>query len=77
MQYEEASYEELSKKLPALPANVRYVWHRNSCYDWGAWGWLLLRSGQVQINKYRYVAGAGAWCCHTQIAASSAGHSHF
>jgi hypothetical protein len=35
-------------RLPALPANARYVAHANECYDWGTFGWLLLRSGQVR-----------------------------
>jgi len=28
--------------------------HQNECYDWGTYGWLLLKSGMVDINQYRY-----------------------
>jgi hypothetical protein len=40
--------------LPQLPQHARYVNHQNECYDWGTYGWLLLRSGLVNIKQYRY-----------------------
>lgn len=40
--------------LPELPAHAKYVHHRNECYDWGTYGWLLLRSGMVDITVYKY-----------------------
>jgi hypothetical protein len=53
MQYDDATFAYTMKRLPALPHNARYIWHRNSCYDWGAWGWLLQDSGMVQLERYR------------------------
>lgn len=41
-------------RLPALPANARYVMHSNECYDWGAVGWLLLRSGKIDLSRFKY-----------------------
>lgn len=41
--------------LPKLPSNARYVQHDNECYDWGTFGWLLLKSGQVKPSKYKYI----------------------
>eukprot|EP00879_Flechtneria_rotunda_P012042 GHRR01012577.1.p1 GENE.GHRR01012577.1~~GHRR01012577.1.p1 ORF type:complete len:347 (+),score=93.53 GHRR01012577.1:547-1587(+) len=40
--------------LPDPPAHAKYVHHRNECYDWGTYGWLLLESGMVDIKQYRY-----------------------
>ena len=40
--------------LPKLPRNAKYIQHRNECYDWGALGWLLLRSGKVNMSKFTY-----------------------
>ena len=40
--------------LPELPPNARYVHHANECYDWGTFGWLLLESGHVRLNNYKY-----------------------
>ena len=30
-----------SLHLPQLPANARYVAHKNECYDWGTYAWAL------------------------------------
>ncbi len=35
--------------LPALPRNARYVVHKNECYDWGTFGWLLA-SKQARVD---------------------------
>jgi hypothetical protein len=40
--------------LPELPAHAKYVHHQNECYDWGTYGWLLLRSGMVDISAYKF-----------------------
>lgn len=40
-------------ELPALPANARYVYHANECYDWGTIGWALA-SGLVDTEPYTY-----------------------
>lgn len=40
--------------LPPLPSNAKYVPHKNECYDWGAVGWLLLRSGHVDLSRFTY-----------------------
>ncbi len=40
--------------LPELPMHAQYVPHANECYDWGSYGWLLLRSGHVNVTAYRY-----------------------
>ena len=29
------------RRLPRLPANARYVLHKNECYDWGTYAWAL------------------------------------
>lgn len=42
-------------KLPTLPSNAKYVQHKNECYDWGTFGWLLLKSGHVSPSKYKYI----------------------
>ncbi|KAL3146682.1 hypothetical protein ABBQ32_000910 [Trebouxia sp. C0010 RCD-2024] len=42
-------------KLPPIPANAKYVQHKNECYDWGTFGWLLLKSGHVTPSKYKYI----------------------
>ncbi len=47
-----ASQAQPPSGLPALPANARYVYHPNECYDWGTVGWLL-QSGLVQPSKYK------------------------
>ena len=41
--------------LPDLPKNARYVKHNNECYDWGTFGWLLLKSGQIKLKQYKYI----------------------
>jgi hypothetical protein len=41
LQSDESSPAAAAGRLPDLPANARYVWHRNSCYDWGSFGWLV------------------------------------
>ena len=28
-------------RFPTLGENAMYVFHRNECYDWGTYGWLL------------------------------------
>eukprot|EP00882_Tetradesmus_deserticola_P016554 GHRQ01017688.1.p1 GENE.GHRQ01017688.1~~GHRQ01017688.1.p1 ORF type:complete len:308 (+),score=99.69 GHRQ01017688.1:374-1297(+) len=40
--------------LPELPAHAKYVHHQNECYDWGTYGWLLLRSGMLDISTYSF-----------------------
>jgi hypothetical protein len=40
--------------LPDLPAHAAYLRHKNECYDWGSYGWVLLQTGLVNIAKYRY-----------------------
>lgn len=40
--------------LPPLPGNAAYVYHKNSCYDWGTYGWLLRTSGVVDYRQYKY-----------------------
>jgi hypothetical protein len=40
--------------LPDLPAHAAYLRHKNECYDWGSYGWVLLQTGLVNIGKYRY-----------------------
>ena len=42
-------------KLPPIPANAKYVQHKNECYDWGTFGWLLLKSGHVTPSKYTFI----------------------
>lgn len=39
--------------LPELPANARYVWHENKCFDWGTFGWAF-ESGEVVPAGYKY-----------------------
>ena len=39
--------------LPPAPANVRFEYHPNSCYDWGTFGWLL-DTGKIQPAGYKY-----------------------
>lgn len=39
--------------LPRLPKNARYVVHRNECYDWGTFGWVL-KSGVVDVTSFKY-----------------------
>lgn len=39
--------------LPDLPPNADYVYHKNQCYDWGTFGWIL-RSGAIDLGKYQY-----------------------
>lgn len=41
-------------QLPDLPPHAAYVRHPNECYDWGSYGWLLLRTGLVAIQQYQY-----------------------
>lgn len=41
-------------QLPELPAHATYVTHKNKCYDWGSYGWLLLQTGYVNSAQYRY-----------------------
>ena len=41
-------------RLPILPTNARYILHKNECYDWGAVGWLLLRSGKIHLSRFKY-----------------------
>ncbi|KAL0053416.1 hypothetical protein WJX82_005424 [Trebouxia sp. C0006] len=43
------------EKLPRLPPNAKYVQHKNECYDWGTFGWLLLKSGHVSPSKYKFI----------------------
>jgi len=43
------------EKLPRLPPNAKYVQHKNECYDWGTFGWLLLKSGHVSSSKYKFI----------------------
>lgn len=43
------------QKLPRLPPNAKYVHHKNECYDWGTFGWLLLKSGHVSSSKYKFI----------------------
>lgn len=40
-------------ELPALPPNARYVRHPNSCYDWGAIGWVF-EAGHARADDYTY-----------------------
>ena len=39
--------------LPALPPNARYVYHPNSCYDWGTIGWVF-SSGAADPSHYEF-----------------------
>jgi hypothetical protein len=41
-------------ELPPLPANAKYVYHPNECYDWGTIGWLLFESKIVKAARYKY-----------------------
>ncbi len=41
-------------ELPELPANARYIFHENRCYDWGTIGWAL-ETGKVDASLYRYI----------------------
>lgn len=41
-------------QLPDLPGNAQYISHKNECYDWGTFGWLLLQSGEVNYAMYKY-----------------------
>jgi hypothetical protein len=76
-QYDEATFEAIVKRLPDLPPNARYIWHRNSCYDWGTWGWLLQDSGMVQLDKYRWACVLGRlharWCIAATTLAAPGG----
>jgi hypothetical protein len=40
-------------ELPPLPANARYIYHTNECYDWGTFGWAIMTQNVV-LSKYRY-----------------------
>ncbi|GMH41199.1 hypothetical protein BSKO_09109 [Bryopsis sp. KO-2023] len=37
-------------EFPALPENARYIIHKNECYDWGTFGWVLKK--KVHTSKY-------------------------
>jgi len=39
--------------LQKLPKNARYVFHENSCFDWGTFGWAL-DGLDIQIEAYTY-----------------------
>ena len=39
--------------LPDLPANARYEFHHNTCYDYGTVGWLL-EKGKFDPRGYKY-----------------------
>lgn len=41
-------------ELPQLPANARYTYHENKCYDWGTFGWAM-DSGKVDTSQYKYI----------------------
>ena len=49
---------EWRRRLPLLPANARYVLHRNECMDWGTFGWFLMlpdsHPDHVDTALYRY-----------------------
>jgi hypothetical protein len=38
--------------LPPLPANARYLFHANECYDWGTFGWAIMAQ-HVELAKYK------------------------
>ena len=40
-------------KLPELPTNAKYLYHDNTCYDWGTFGWAL-ESEHVDTEKYSF-----------------------
>lgn len=40
--------------MPTLPSNAHYIYHDNSCYDWGTLGWFLLHSGHILLDDYTY-----------------------
>ena len=39
--------------LADLPANARYEFHHNTCYDYGTVGWLL-EKGKFDPRGYKY-----------------------
>lgn len=39
--------------LPELPANARYEFHKNECFDWGTIGWVLQQTS-VDTSPYTY-----------------------
>ena len=41
-------------KLPELPANARYIFHENRCYDLGTVGWAI-ENGIVDTSRYRFM----------------------
>ena len=42
------------KILPELPANARYIYHENRCYDLGTVGWAI-ENGAVDTSLYRFI----------------------
>eukprot|EP00775_Hariotina_reticulata_P012780 gene12780-12909_t len=63
--------------LPELPPHARYVSHHNECYDWGTYGWLLLRSGLVNMEQYRYFFFINSSVRGPYLPAYAKGHVHW
>ena len=40
--------------LPSLPAHARYLFHNNSCFDWGTYGWAL-DTDAVDTSPYEFI----------------------
>ena len=39
--------------LPKLPSHARYLFHENTCFDWGTFGWAIQKSKVVR-GDYAY-----------------------